>query len=142
MAILGKSSFFRSTMEGIKGYVKGAIAGGLTGIVAGAAVGAIVGIFLPMGSIAAAGVGAMWVGSALAGLGSFSGMATGVVQSREGAKINAQDVINVANISFAQGVSSAQQLAQAEEKSQPSTRWRDREAQRRQVAMQQSQQIH
>ena len=142
----GKPSFFKSMMEGIKGYVKGALAGGVVGVISGAAVGALLGAvgLVSLSTGAAAIAGAIWVGSAMAGVGALSGTVTGVVRSREAANPSAQDVLGVAKATFAQGVAVGQQMGQAQavEAQEQGTRWQDRERQRRAQAAQQSQQLH
>lgn len=95
-----RPSFLSSVMAGVMGAVKGALALGAIAAVGGAAVGAI------------ASGGAIPVALAFAGLAGYAGGLlgasiggyTGVLQSREAAAPDAQDIINVANISFAQGV--------------------------------------
>ena len=111
------ASFMSSVMSGMTGYVKGALGGGLIGAVGGALVGALVagvsllaagasGGLLPAFGILAASAGTFALGGAAAGaaLGSTAGMITGVVRSREANQPTAQDIVNVAKISFSQGV--------------------------------------
>jgi hypothetical protein len=142
-----KPSFFRSVMSGIAGYAKGALAGGLVGVIAGGLIGAIAGVFIPgageaiaaaiglntgtaiggAAALAGAAGGAGIGGSILASVGSLAGAVTGVVKSREAATPSAQDVVNVAKISFTQGVAVGHQVGQEE----ASSKWRDRIAQQR-----------
>lgn len=114
--IAPRPSFSSSMLSGISGFIKGALSGGLTGIVGGAIVGAIVGgITLATGGAASlaigaaavaetAGVGAAIGGMLLAPLGALSGLVTGVVRNREANQPTATDIINVAKVSFSQGV--------------------------------------
>lgn len=112
-----KPSFAGSVMAGIGGWIKGALSGGIVGAIAGAVVGAVVGgiglaiaanpVTLAAGALAVgataltgAGIGAAALGS----IGSVAGTVTGVVKSREVGQPTAEDVVNVAKISFAQGV--------------------------------------
>jgi hypothetical protein len=140
--LVKKPSFFGSMMNGITGTVKGTLAGGAVGIITGAAIGAIAGLAtggLALAAVAGAAVtGAMIGGAALALIGSAAGMVTGVVRHREAAQPSAQDVVSVAKVSFAQGVSVGHNIGHEH----ASTAFRDREAQRRAAAAAQSQQIH
>ncbi len=123
-----KPSFFSSVASGIGGFVKGALSGGIMGVIGGslialAAVGiaAVAGVpMLGVGSVAAflateaattgAVVGAAAItgaavgGAALATIGAGAGTITGVIKSREEGQPKAEDIVNVAKISFAQGV--------------------------------------
>ena len=107
-------SFVSSTVSGITGFVKGALAGGGIGGIGGALVGALMvavsaAIFsnpltwlaVGAGAAASAGIGA----SALGAIGAAAGTITGVMRSREANQPSAQDMVNIAKISFAQGVS-------------------------------------
>ena len=145
-----KPTFFSSVLSGIAGYVKGMIVGGVTGGAVGAAVGAVIGIaallvggatlplipaMLAIGGMAMG--GAVLGGSFMAGIGALSGTVTGVVKSREASQPSTQDVLNVANISFAQGVESGRAMEQQQEE----TKWRDRYAKEK-ATPEQSQRAH
>lgn len=107
------ASFTSSLTSGISGFVKGTLAGGTIGAIGGAVVGGVIGLIGgPAGAIAGATTGALVGGSVLAGIGSLAGTVTGVVQSREGNHPSADDVVSVAKVTFAQGVSVGQQMAQ------------------------------
>lgn len=109
---MAKTSFMGSVIEGAAGAVKGAIGLGLLGAAIGAIVGVALGGFGLMGVpsiIAGLGTGAMTGGIMGANAGSFLGAITGIVKSREANAPEAQDVVNVAKISFAQGVQVGQQ---------------------------------
>src|SRR5262245_20877852 len=96
-----KPSFFHSMRSGISGFSKGLFAGGAVGALNGLVVGAILAIFSGPGVI----LGSIATGIALfASVGAFSGTVTEVVRSREAHQVSGQDVANVANIAFAQGV--------------------------------------
>jgi|GEM_PF-4795429 len=114
-----RPSFIGSVMSGIGGWIKGALSGGLVGALGGALVGAIVGgvglalatgaapLTLAAGAIAvglSAATGAGIGAAALGAVGAVAGTVTGVVRSREAGQPSAEDVVNVAKISFAQGV--------------------------------------
>lgn len=105
---MARPTFFSSVLSGITGAVKGAIGVG----VLGAAAGVIVGVGL--GAFAAAGAGTMAAGAVLGAIsggitgveiGTVLGAITGIVKSRETDPPEAQDIVNLAKISFAQGVS-------------------------------------
>jgi len=91
-------SFFNTLMSGTKGMAKGAAILGGIGLVTGALLSFVFG-----GAPAVIG-GA--IGFALMGgaAGSLIGAFTGVAQSREIQAADPQDIINLANITFAQGV--------------------------------------
>ena len=113
-----KPSFFSSVASGIGGFVKGALSGGIMGIIGGALVGAAVAaigfiaapaVGLTTAAIATAigaeaAIGAVLGGAALATIGAAAGTMTGVIKSREEGQPRAEDIVNVAKISFAQGV--------------------------------------
>lgn len=109
-----KASFVSSTWEGIKGYVKGVVAGGIIGIIGGAIGGAVLGFvtggFGLEAAIATGLMGGAIGGVSLAGIGGVAGAMTGVVRSREANQPTAEDIVNVAKISFAQGVGVGQHL--------------------------------
>jgi hypothetical protein len=133
-----KASFFSSVMSGIGGYFKGMLAGGVVGAVGGALVGAVIaGITLATGGVATAGIaaaliggqaltGALIGGSALASIGAIAGAITGVVKSREANQPTAEDVVNVAKISFAQGVAVGHNLEHAQHHQQGKGQHADR----------------
>ncbi|MBY0407907.1 MAG: hypothetical protein K2Q01_09465 [Rickettsiales bacterium] len=128
-----KPSFFSSVMSGIGGYIKGAITAGLAGGFGGAIIGAIVGgIGLALGGPVTLAAGAAAVGmsalggaaiggSILASLGAVAGMVTGVVRSREAKQPSAEDIVNVAKISFAQGVNVGAHVERAQGKGKHET---------------------
>jgi hypothetical protein len=114
-----KPSFVGSVMSGIGGYIKGAFSAGVIGAVAGTLIGAVIaGVSLALGGEGAAATlgegvgqvaataitGAAIGGGILAPLGALAGLVTGVVKSRETKQPTADDIVNVAKISFAQGV--------------------------------------
>lgn len=117
-----KPSFVSSVMSGLGGYVKGAITAGLAGGAGGAVIGAVIaGITLATGGAATVAAGALAVaGGALIGagigaavlapLGAVAGLVTGVVKSREAGQPSAQDIVNVAKVSFAQGMQVGHQI--------------------------------
>lgn len=138
-----KTSFIKSVLSGITGFVKGAVTGGVVGAVSGAAVGAVVGLLT--GGVGAAGAAALvglgYGAPIFAWIGGLTGMATGVVHSRE-PEVSAQDVVNVANIAFAQGVQVGHEMtvAHGQQAEAESRRWRAMEEQRRaQITEQQRQ---
>jgi hypothetical protein len=104
-----KPSFLGSMMSGVGGYVKGLLAGGAIGAITGGILGAVVTLGNPLGIAAGAAIG----GATLGGIGALAGTVTGVVKAREAQAPAAQDVVNLANITFAQGVATGQQLEHA-----------------------------
>lgn len=123
-----KPSFFSSVASGIGGFFKGALSGGAIGIIGGSllalaavgiaavagapvmatatAIGATMGIEVGIGTVigAVAAAGAVVGGTSMAAVGAAAGTMTGVVRSREEGQPKAEDIVNVAKISFAQGV--------------------------------------
>ena len=103
---MAQQSFFGSiagaVKSGIGSMFKGSIALGIVGALVGAVMGAIA---APAGGMLA-GAAAVAVGLGLEGavVGGFLGAITGVLKSREQHGPDAQDVVNVANMAFAQGV--------------------------------------
>jgi hypothetical protein len=153
-----KPGFLSSMMSGIKGWVKGAIAGGVIGLIAGAVIGGVVALINPVAgaevfaltTAETASLGAATItviGTALAGasaLGSLGGLAgamTEVVRSREAAQPSAQDIVGVAKMSFAQGVAVGHNIAQQQQQEQAGPSFVERENQRRAAAAQ-SQLVH
>jgi len=130
------TSFFSSVMSGIAGYVKGALAGGVVGAIGGAVVGAAIGAFTIatggtfLAALATVGTAAAVGGVSLASIGSIAGAMTGVVKSREAGQPSASDVVNVAKISFAQGVAVGHNIEHSANQQQ-STTHRDRVTQER-----------
>lgn len=111
------TSFMSSVVSGMTGYVKGMLGGGLLGAVGGALLGAVIagaglaiagtsGGLVPALGLIAASAGSWAMGGAAAGaaVGGTAGLVTGVVRSREANQPSAQDIVNVAKISFSQGV--------------------------------------
>lgn len=111
-----RPSFASSVMSGIGGFFKGALTGGIAGSLIGGLVGAVVagvalvatgglaGVPAALAAIgASAGAWALGGGAVGATLGSGAGMVAGVVKSREENQPSAQDIVNVAKISFSQG---------------------------------------
>ncbi len=147
-----KPSFLRSMWEGIKGYIKGAIAGGIIGIVAGGIIGGLLSAFVPgageavmaalstHGSEAAAALmdlgapaagailGASTLGSAFSTMGGMAGAVTGVVRSREteGNMVPAEQAMNAVKVAVVQGMAIENQRAAAQE----TTHWREMHAKR------------
>jgi hypothetical protein len=133
MAEESKPSFFRSTLSGIAGTFKGALAGAGVGAVMGAVLGAGFAVATGGFGLAAIAFGAI-VGAELLAIpmsivGALSGTVTGVVTSRETAQPSAGDMMNVAKIAYAQGVSVGRQLEQEQGQGTETTKWRDRHAQ-------------
>jgi len=126
-----RPSFFSSVRSGITGFVKGSIAGGLLGIISGVLVGAAIAaislatVANPIGFVAAMGMGAYIGGTSLAFIGAAAGTMTGVVRSREAGQPTANDVVNVAKISFAQGVAVGHNIEHSQQM-ETSTTHRDR----------------
>src|SRR5690606_25781129 len=84
---------------GIIGAVAALIAPALGGVLLGAS-----GIALSVGAVASGAIGgAALVGGMMASIGALSGIVTGVMQSREAAS-NTEQLTQVANASFAQGM--------------------------------------
>ena len=143
-----KPSFFKSTKEGIAGFIKGTLAGGLVGIIAGGLVGAIIGAATGGFGLAVTGAGALlgaaYGGAVLGSIGSLAGTMTGVVRSREAGQVSGQDVTNIANIAFAQGLSMGHERAMASpETSGPESRkFREMIDRQREQAATQSKSIH
>ena len=128
-----KPSFMRSTLSGMLGTLKGALVGGGVGAAIGAVVG--IGVAIASGGLAlpalafGAIVGAQLFALPMALVGALSGTVTGVVQSREAAQPSANDMVNVAKIAYAQGVSvGRQQTLEQEVDATETTQWRDRHA--------------
>lgn len=120
-------SFLNSVASGIGGFAKGLFAGGALGAIAGALVGLSIG--LVTGGVGTAVMAGAGYGAALfASVGSWAGMATEVVKSRETAANSAQNVASVANIAFTQGVSVGRNIEAAEG---AGVSFREREEQRR-----------
>ncbi len=104
-----RPSFFESVKEGAKGWIKGALAGGSVGAVTGGIIGFLVTLGNPFGALA----GAVALGGLFSTIGATAGTVTGVVRSREARIPSTQDMLNLANITYAQGVATGQQLEQA-----------------------------
>lgn len=105
---MAKPSFLGSVISGVTGAVKGAIGLGVLAAAAGALIGTGLGAFAAVG-IAGGMVGGAIGGTIIGGmigaaLGAPLGTITGIVKSREGDSPEAQDIVNLAKISFAQGV--------------------------------------
>lgn len=103
-----KTGFVRSTISGVVGFFKGALAGGAVGAAMGAVLGA--GIAVLSGGLAPAVIAASATTYAVATaaitatLGSFSGMMTEVVKSRESTQLSTDDVVNAVKVAYAQGI--------------------------------------
>lgn len=149
-----KPSFLKSTFSGMKGWVKGLLAGGAVGVIAGGLIGAVAGLIVPgageaimgalststgvaatattasivsMGAIGGgAAAGAALGGAMLAGVGATAGTLTGVVQSRDQGQVQAEDVVNVAKISYAQGMGMGQQMGREQAAHEAQTHFRDK----------------
>lgn len=108
----------------IRGFIKTALTGGvigglLGGLIAGAAM-LVGGAPLALAGIGASALAGGAIGAAiLAPIGALSGMVTGIVRSREANQPTAQDIINVANISLAQGINVGRHI----ERDMPKTRF-------------------
>lgn len=114
-------SFMRTMMSGVKGFFKGAVAGGAVGSIAGAVMGAaalmasfsfgnaIGSLDVPFTMAAASAAGT----AIFAAIGAISGTMTDIVRCRETNHFSTQDVVTVAQISYAQGLS--QGLSQQQE---------------------------
>jgi hypothetical protein len=105
------AGFFSDTFSNIKaglgGMVKGIVALGIIGAIGGALV--IGGLGVAAGGGIAqiatlAGLGAIGGGIKFAGIGALVGAVMGVMQNREQHGSDAQDVTNIANMAFAQGM--------------------------------------
>jgi hypothetical protein len=105
-----KPTFFESLKAGAIGMFKGAATLGIAGLVAGAALGAVLGGTALIAGGAPMVAAAFAIGFAEIGItvGGIIGGFTGVAQNREAQAPDAQDMINLANISFAQGAATAQ----------------------------------
>jgi hypothetical protein len=140
-------SFFQSVKSGIGGFIKGIFAGGTVGAVTGAVIGAAVAGLAAAGAItiAATALGAIGTGAligavAFGAIGSFSGMTTEVVKSRQKIHhVSGQDVLNVANIAFAQGITVGHEMTvqNAKEGAKKSDHFRKMVEERRAAAEQQ-----
>lgn len=111
----------QSTINSIAGSIGSSIGSGMAGYVRGAiALGVVLGAVGLVSGLLAAGfeMGALTTALSSAsfglGLGGLIGAVTGVMQNREKAAPDAQDIINVANISFAQGVSAGKSQSVSE----------------------------
>lgn len=138
-----RPSFLSSMWSGVKGFVKGMFAGGAVGAVAGAVIGAVIGV--ATGGFSAVALGVMGVTAyfgalAMGSIGGMAGMATEVVRSREAVQPSANDIINVAKVSYAQGIATGHGMAQQQEAEQ--TTFRDKELQRRSAAQVQTPAVH
>lgn len=136
-----KTSFTESLVSGINGAFKGFFTGGLIGIVSGAAIGAIIGIFTGGIGVAAL-AGAQAGGLLLASIGSTAGIMTGVVQSREKNQVSARDVVNVATISYAQGMGVGHTLAKDQATEEVQSHFRKKILEERAARALQQQQLH
>ena len=149
MILQKKPSFFASMISGVNGWVKGLIAGGLIGAVMGAAIGAVVALVTGSfeGGIKAAEIGAAALNTAgmsaafMGSIGSLAGTVTEVVRSREAAMPSGNDIVNVAKISYAQGIATGHAISQQQEAVEQ-TKWRDKVSQERAGAVQQPPQVH
>lgn len=110
-----KPSFFESLKAGAFGSLKGMLILGGIGLTTGALLGGLagaMGLLIVSEGISATVVGALGGGIVCAeigmGLGALVGAITGVIQSREGQVPDAQDLINMNNMAFAQGAAAAQ----------------------------------
>jgi hypothetical protein len=102
---MAKPSFIGSLMAGVTGSVKGAVALGVIGIAIAAPIGALLGAMGIGAATAGAGLAlGTAIGVSMIGVGSSIGAIVGVVKSREAAAPSGEDIVNVAKISFAQGV--------------------------------------
>jgi hypothetical protein len=151
-----KPSFLSSMWSGVKGYVKGGLVGAGLGILLGAAVGALVGTFFPIdfvtatgeaikiaGTASGAAFGAGALGTVFGSIGALSGMATDVVRSREMGQPTANDIVNVAKVSYAQGIATGHAIAQEQEQQQGEQKsFVEREEKRRTASAQQTQLVH
>lgn len=139
-----KPSFLSSVVSGAKGWVKGLLAGGVVGVVTGGLVGVVVGVAtggFGIAALGAAGVGAYVGGSILGSIGSLAGTVTEVVRSREAGQPSANDILNVAKVSYAQGIATGHALSQQQQQEAEQTAFRDRIIKERAAAAQ-SQIIH
>ena len=118
-------SFLKSTWEGMKGAIKGLLAGAGFGAVVGVAGGAIIGAMT--GDIATGmRIGAELMTGLFASVGVTAGTMTGVVKSRESGKVSIEDAVKAVQVSMAQGMAVEQMRAQAME-----SKWQDKIAQER-----------
>jgi hypothetical protein len=138
-----KPSFLGSVMSGITGYFKGAVAGGAVGAIGGAIVGGAIAL-LTVGAaelVGAALLGALIGGGTLAAIGSVAGAMTGVIKHRETLP-SANDVVNVAKVSFVQGVATGHSMSQAQALEENAGKWREKVAREREVVQSQQTQLH
>lgn len=139
-----RTSFAESLASGIGGFIKGAFSGGLIGAIGGAAVGAILALtgVLTGGVGAAALAAAAWGAAGMGAVGALAGTTTGVVQSREKNQVSAQDVVNVATISYAQGMGVGHHLAQEQAAEQKQSHFRDKILKERAARSADQQHVH
>lgn len=145
-----KPSFLSSVMSGIAGSVKGALAGGAVGAAMGALAGAAIaaatgGLALPVIGLGAL-VGAEVVGVTMAAVGALSGTVTGVVASREPVQPTVNEAVNIAKVSYAQGMSRGLEMAKEQDgpaDGKSANQWRDKVTQEQAArAVAQSNSIH
>ncbi|MGE0754751.1 MAG: hypothetical protein AB7L92_06285 [Alphaproteobacteria bacterium] len=141
-----KATFAQSTASGIAGFIKGALSGGLVGAIGGAVVGAVIGVVtggLALPVIGAAALDGIIIGAAaMGGVGALAGTTTGVVQSREKNQVTAQDVVNVATISYAQGMGVGHTIGKEQAAQEAQTHFRDKILKERAARAHTQQQMH
>jgi hypothetical protein len=94
--------------EGSRGLLLGALIGVIGGAIIGAAMGAIIpGLLIGAAAASGAMFGAGFIGS----YGSLAGAMRGFFKPRQAEAASGQDVVNMANIAFAQGYDSGKEQA-------------------------------
>lgn len=114
-----KPTFGDSVKAGLFGMIKGAAILGAIGLVVGSGIGLALGAagIAEGGALLAAGFGAAAMAEMGVFIGGLIGAFTGVAQSRDKA-IDQQDVINLSNIAFAQGVEAGRSQSVSQEAKQ------------------------
>lgn len=138
-----QSGFSENFGAAVRGLVKGAIILGAAGLAVGGLVGLGIDLAGGGGAFAAAAqatglsttaytalASALTFGQMAAAVGAVAGAATGVMQRREPQAVDPQDIVNIANISFAQGMeagrSQSVSMASKMDVAQTATRFQDR----------------
>ena len=125
-----KPSFLESLKAGSVGLIKGAAILGIIGFALGGIVGAALALATPAATALPIMGLAISFGNIGISIGALVGAFTGVTQAREVQAADPQDIINMTNMAFAQGVSAGRdknvsQQAVEELKEASSTRFQD-----------------
>jgi hypothetical protein len=75
-------------------------------------------------------------------IGALAGTTTGVVKSREQGQVSAQDVVNVATISYAQGMGVGHSIGKEQAATEAQSHFRDKILKERAARGQGQQQVH